>query len=229
VAGGNVAVEGCLRSLQEAWALAGSDLSAEALALLLRTCAASVAAFRQRVPSTQVAWTGPRVEGSFLRATREVVREMLREAHRELLVVGYWIAARDDGQGIIEEIIASLAEAVGRGVTVTVVFDERLRPDGRDNRGVLRSTWPPDVTLPKILTWRLPSDDQNLKLHAKVLVTDRRDALVTSANLTSYAMDRNMEMGVRIVGRPAFDIARHFDLLIGSGVLEPYGNDRDLP
>ncbi|MFI4971360.1 MAG: DISARM system phospholipase D-like protein DrmC, partial [Hyphomicrobiales bacterium] len=201
VSGGNATVESCLRSLQEAWTVAGPDLSAEALALLLRTSVASVAAFRGQVPATQVVWTGPKVDGSFLRATREVVREIIRGARGDLLVVGYWITARDDGEGIIEELIASLGDAVGRGVTVTIIIDERVRPDGRDNRRILVSAWPAGVALPRILTWRLPADEQHLKLHAKVLVADQHDALVTSANLTSYAMDRNMEMGVRIVGR----------------------------
>jgi phosphatidylserine/phosphatidylglycerophosphate/cardiolipin synthase-like enzyme len=68
-----------------------------------------------------------------------------------------------------------------------------------------------------------------LKLHAKVLVADRRDALITSANLTSYALGRNMEMGVRIVGLPAFDIARHFDLLSSGGILEPYLENQGPP
>lgn len=229
VAEGNATVESHLRSLQEAWSAAGPDLSGQALALVLRTSVASVAAFRRQAPASQVVWTGPKVEGSFLRATREVVRELLRGAQAELLVVGYWIAARDDGEGIIEEVIASLAEAVTRGVVVSVVVDERVRPDGRDNRRILVSAWPISVALPKILTWRLPPGDQHLKLHAKVLVADRRDALVTSANLTSYAMDRNMEMGVRIVGHPAIDIARHFDLLEAHGVLEPYDDGRGPP
>lgn len=229
VAEGNATVESHLRSLQDAWSAAGADLSGPALALVLRTSVASVAAFRRKVPATQVVWTGPKVEGSFLRATREVVRELLRGARAELLVVGYWIAAQDDGQGIIEDVIASLADAVKRGVTVCVVVDEHVRADGRDNRRILLSAWPVGVTLPKILTWRLPPGEQHLKLHAKVLVADRRDALVTSANLTSYAMDRNMEMGARIVGHPAWDIARHFDLLASYGVLEPYGEERDLP
>jgi hypothetical protein len=222
VADGNASVETHLRSLQEAWSVVGTNISGSTLALLLRTSVASVAAFRLQAPTTQVVWTGPKVEGSFLRATREVVRELLREARAELLVVGYWIAARDDGEGIIEEVIVSLADAVTRGVAVSVVVDERVRLDGRDNRRVLVSVWPAGVTLPKILTWRLPPGDQHLKLHAKVLVADRRDALVTSANLTSYAMDRNMEMGARIVGHPAGDIAKHFDLLEAHGVLDPY-------
>ena len=229
VAEGNATVESHLRSLQEAWIAAGPDLSGPALALVLRTSMASVAAFRRQAPVSQVVWTGPKVEGSFLRATREVVRELLRGAQAELLVVGYWIAARDDGEGIIEEVIASLAEAVTRGVVVSVVVDERVRPDGRDNRRILVSAWPIGVALPKILTWRLPPGDQHLKLHAKVLVADRRDALVTSANLTSYAMDRNMEMGVRIIGNPTIDIARHFDFLEAHGVLEPYDEGRETP
>jgi phosphatidylserine/phosphatidylglycerophosphate/cardiolipin synthase-like enzyme len=73
-----------------------------------------------------------------------------------------------------------------------------------------------------MLTWRLPPNDEHLKLHAKVLVADHIDALVTSANLTSYAMDRNMEMGVRVLGAPAAAIAQHFRLLIARGILEPY-------
>ena len=229
VAGGNSTVEHHLRSLQKTWNAAGRDLSPATLALMLKASAASVAVFRRQVPSTQVAWTGPKVEGSFLRATREVVRELLRQARAELLVVGYWIAARDDGEGIIEEVIGLLADAIMRGVAVRIVFDERVRPDGKDNRGILLSAWPQGAILPKIVTWRLPADDQHLKLHAKVLVADRRDALVTSANLTSYAMDRNMEMGVRIIGHPAGDIAKHFDLLEAAGVLEPYGEERGLP
>jgi phosphatidylserine/phosphatidylglycerophosphate/cardiolipin synthase-like enzyme len=214
--------------LQKAWRLAGSDLSAEALALVLRASVASIATFRQRIPTTQVVWTGPKVDGSYLRATREVVREIIRGANAELLVVGYWIAAHDEREGVIEEVILSLADAVKRGVTVTIIADERVRGDGRDNRRILVSAWPTGISLPIILTWRLPPDDQHLKLHAKVLVADRRDALVTSANLTSYAMDRNMEMGVRIDGYRASDIARHFDLLVREGVLESYSRTRDM-
>jgi cardiolipin synthase A/B len=225
VAQGNPQLEGFIRSLQEAWRLADPRISGQAMALALRTSIAAATSVSRRIPDTQVVWTGPKVEGSFLRATREVVRELLRGARAELLVVGYWIAARDDGEGIIEELIASLADGVIRGVTVSVVMDERVRPDGRDNGRILKSIWPIAVTLPRLLTWRLPAADQHLKLHAKVLVADRTDALVTSANLTSYAMDRNMEMGVRIIGRPAADIAKHFDLLAAKGVIEPYRDD----
>jgi cardiolipin synthase len=229
VAGGNTAIENHLRTLQTTWRIIDPEVSGPSLALVLRTSMAAASATGQQAPVPQVVWTGPRVEGSFLRATREVVREILRAARQEILVVGYWIAARDDGEGIIEELIAAVADAIARGVKARVIVDERARPDGRDNRSILISAWPVGVPLPKILTWRLPAGDQHLKLHAKVLVADRSDALVTSANLTSYAMDRNMEMGVRVVGRPAMDIAAHFDLLEAQGVIERFDRQRQMP
>jgi phosphatidylserine/phosphatidylglycerophosphate/cardiolipin synthase-like enzyme len=156
------------------------------------------------------------------------VREILRDAQRDLLVIGYWIATRDEGEGIIEEVIASLATAVQRGVSLAVIVDERQRADGRDNRQVLVEAWPSVVSVPRILTWCLPPDDRHLKLHAKVLVADGKDALVTSANLTFYAMDRNMEMGVRVGGAPASSIAGHFHQLIETGVLKDYEQASDL-
>lgn len=224
VANGNVSIEQCLRVLLQAWNDVGDNLSGETLALLLRASVGAVEEFRKVVPTTQVVWTGPSVDGSYLRSTREVVRDIIRGATSELLVVGYWLAARDDGEGIIADVIEMLATAVRRKVSVTVVFDERVRADGRDNLQILVSIWPANSSLPEILTWKLPSTDRHVKLHAKVLVADRNDALITSANLTSYAMDRNMEMGARIIGRPAADIAGHFHLLADKGVLIPYGN-----
>ena len=222
LAGGSSVVEAYLRALQDLWSGESSALSAAALAVALRASVAAVVEWRRRQPVTQVVWTGPKIEGSFLRSTREVVRELLRGARNDLLVIGYWIAARDEGEGIIEEIIESVGEAVRRGVVVRVIIDERERIDGRNNRQVLLDAWPSEVPFPRIFTWRLPTSDRHLKLHAKVLVADRKDALVTSANLTSYAMDRNMEMGVRVVGAPASSIADHFHRLIDAGVLEEF-------
>lgn len=136
-------------------------------------------------------------------------------------MVGYWIAAAE-GDGVIEELLRLLADAVSRGIRVTVILDERKRPDGLDNRAVITSSWPAGIPLPQLFTWHLPIVERHLKLHAKVIVIDRRDALITSANLTAHAMVRNIEMGIRITGTPARDVANHFDFLITQGIIQPY-------
>ena len=227
LAGGNPTVETCICSLQDLWRTE-PELSGTALALALRSSVATAADYRSRISTTQVVWTGLKVEGSYVRSTREVVRELLRGAQRNILVVGYWIAGSDDGDGIINEFISSLVSAVRRGVSVIVIVDERRRADGTDNQRTLVTAWPAGIQFPRILTWRLPPDDRHLKLHAKVLIADGADVLVTSANLTFYAMDRNMEMGVRIVGQPAMAIASHFQRLIDTGVIEDFEHGKEL-
>lgn len=219
---GKARIELAIKTLQEHWRRELTTTAAESLAVALETAASAAALERSHSPQTQVVWTGPNVEGSHLRATREVVREIVRGARRELVIVGYWIATREDGEGIISELIALLSEAVSRGVAVTMVLDERQRVDGTDNRKVLLEIWPSATPVPRLLTWRLPADDRHLKLHAKVMLADDQDALVTSANLTWYAMDRNMEMGVRIQGEPASVIGQHLRLLAQQGVLQAF-------
>jgi phosphatidylserine/phosphatidylglycerophosphate/cardiolipin synthase-like enzyme len=103
-----------------------------------------------------------------------------------------------------------------------MVLDSGEKSYGKNNRDVLGDLWPSGKALPELLTWEVPESEKHLKLHAKVLVADRGDALVTSANLTMHALDRNMEMGVRVSGPAGQRIAHHFDLLRVKRVLVPF-------
>jgi phosphatidylserine/phosphatidylglycerophosphate/cardiolipin synthase-like enzyme len=55
------------------------------------------------------------------------------------------------------------------------------------------------------------------KMHAKVLVADARDALVSSANLTRHGFERNVELGLRVTGKPAGAVSDIFERLLISG------------
>jgi phosphatidylserine/phosphatidylglycerophosphate/cardiolipin synthase-like enzyme len=58
-------------------------------------------------------------------------------------------------------------------------------------------------------------------LHAKCAVADARLLFVSSANLTDYALNLNMELGVLIAGgsQPQTVMAQ-FDELIAQGILQ---------
>jgi phosphatidylserine/phosphatidylglycerophosphate/cardiolipin synthase-like enzyme len=103
-----------------------------------------------------------------------------------------------------------------------VVLDRAIKPGGESNHKLFHALWPRDVPLPLLYTWNPEVSDKYLKLHAKIIVADHNDALVTSANLTMHALDLNMEMGVRVKSSPASSIAEHFVLLIDHGVLKEY-------
>jgi phosphatidylserine/phosphatidylglycerophosphate/cardiolipin synthase-like enzyme len=68
-------------------------------------------------------------------------------------------------------------------------------------------------------TREVTADEKYGSLHAKIAVSDNQ-LYITSANLTEYAMNLNMEMGVLLTGGKLLEQARyHFDDLIASGVL----------
>lgn len=224
IAKGSTIADAVIRRLQTSWLGEAPELNGLAISVALRASAEAAELTRRQAAEFEVVWTGPKTENGHLRSTREVVRELLRSAQSELLIVGYWIAGKEDG--VVHDLVGMLAGAMRRGVVVTFVVDERVRRDGADNLSVLRSLWPADVWPPQVLTWRLPVGDGHLKLHAKVVIADKKDALVTSANLTSYGLGRNMELGVRIRGVPAAAIAGHFQALSLRGTLESYEQSR---
>ena len=56
-------------------------------------------------------------------------------------------------------------------------------------------------------------------MHVKCLIADRRLALISSANLTDYALEANMELGLLVGGVIPGRLAAHFDQLVLRGEL----------
>jgi phosphatidylserine/phosphatidylglycerophosphate/cardiolipin synthase-like enzyme len=48
----------------------------------------------------------------------------------------------------------------------------------------------------------------------KCLIADRKEAFVSSANLTDYALEMNMELGLLVHGVLTSRLAEHFNQLI---------------
>jgi phosphatidylserine/phosphatidylglycerophosphate/cardiolipin synthase-like enzyme len=57
-------------------------------------------------------------------------------------------------------------------------------------------------------------------MHAKCLLVDASDLLVTSANFTFHGLQGNVEIGVRLRGAPAAEARKIFSHLVESRVLE---------
>jgi phosphatidylserine/phosphatidylglycerophosphate/cardiolipin synthase-like enzyme len=113
-------------------------------------------------------------------------------------------------------IIELLGEASRRRAVVTMILHH---DDAAQNRANLLAAWDSQAVKPRLLTWDPPPEFPYTKLHAKTLVVDRLEALVTSANLTLHGLQANLELGLRVRGPQAHAIALRFDHLIGSGVL----------
>ncbi len=133
-------------------------------------------------------WTGPESGAGHGRLTLAVVADLIAEAQQELLLVSYATVPSDD-------IRHALDDAVGRGVVVTLLLERQ------EDNPKFHGHGEPFPSLPaRRLTWPATARPADASMHAKVLVVDRRTALVGSANLTGYALERNLECGVLIRG-----------------------------
>ncbi len=226
------ALKGCsgehkLRAFLRAWGSCAPDLNAGNVTATVKSALACYQLAEGRAHTVDTVWTGPEVPGSEVRRTQAVVSEIVASAQRELLIVGYWLVASTTQ---IRVLIDQLRQKARSGVQVRFVFDPGEKAKGADNFTALNQHWPPDLEeAPRsVFTWSddlvkatsKGGDHYDRKLHAKVIVADRHDALVTSANLTRAGLLENLEMGLRIQGPMAAAVVRHFELLINSGILK---------
>lgn len=190
-----------------------------ALAAALRAAADAVDRVRAS-QAVEVVWTGPATPEVPVRLTPEVLAEVIATARGSLILVSF--AAYK-----VAEVNAALADAAARGVDVRLVL-ETGEADGGNLKGpgapaafaelagkVTLYEWPLSQRPP------LPGGKHG-SMHAKAALADEHTALVTSGNLTAYAMTANMELGLLIRGGPVpRRLARHFRQLMMDGVLTP--------
>lgn len=204
--------------LASAWESAAS-VDGVGLATALR--AAQAAAETERLAETvELVWTGPKSTQVAVAMNAEALGEVLDAADSRLLVVSYATYQ-------MPQLLEKLASAVDRGVAVDLVLefhgDRADQPQtwdpvkglgGKLPDGVRVYEWP--VELREMTEWGKVG-----YLHVKCAVADGRQAFVSSANLTVYAMEMNMELGVVVRGGEVPGrIARHFAALIDEGILQ---------
>ncbi len=201
--------------------------SAAQMSTMLDAIAEAKAQGLQSREEFELVLSGPEIPGMPTADTAAVVRSMIESAHDEILLVGY---AVHNGKRLFEPLAQRMRARpslnvrfcldIARKFTDTSLASEIVRRFGRDFR---ERHWPwPDLPEvfhdPRALA-DTPKD--RASLHAKCVVVDRKQALVTSANFTQAAQERNLEIGV-LVRDPAFvnRLAGLFDVLIATGTLQ---------
>jgi phosphatidylserine/phosphatidylglycerophosphate/cardiolipin synthase-like enzyme len=139
--------------------------------------------------------------------------ELINEAQNSLLIVSYVTLAAG-------EIYESLNAAIDRSIDVWILLESSKAFGGcldDDQVSEMRR----HVPSAKYFRWRDRAEEfVGGRVHAKVFVADRSRALITSANLTGNAMEKNMEAGILVDGgRLPTLVADHFEELISNGVL----------
>ncbi|WP_433784627.1 DISARM system phospholipase D-like protein DrmC [Actinomycetospora sp. CA-101289] len=155
-----------------------------------------------------VVWSGPSSGVTVHRLTSATVADLINEARREVVLVSYAMHSEPS-------VGTALEAASARSVDITLLA-ERAADNPRFDGGAPAFSGIPATRL----AWPGACREDGAALHAKVLVIDEQTVLIGSANLTQYAMHRNLECGVvirdRAVGRT---VVAHLVGLRGRGVL----------
>ncbi len=145
--------------------------------------------------------------GGGTRAIENALLTLIGSAEHELALAVYSMTPGPD------RLWASLGRALDSGIRCTLIVD-RL-----DEQNPQMREWIRDVSRRHTDTLRVADfrgEDDNDHLHAKIVVADRRRAIVGSANLTAHGLLLAHELALSIEGPAADDIAGRMDLLARS-------------
>ena len=199
------------------WHATAPEISGDSLALALLV-AAHATQQAQHSLSLELVWTGPDSHIIPLRRTDQALIQIINEARQKLTIVSFAVYKATS-------IMHALVQAARRGVVITLCLETPDASEGKIAFDTIRALGTDVAQHAQLVVWphdQRPHspDGKHGSLHAKVAVADSQALLISSANLTEYAMTLNMEMGVLVRGGelPA-KVDAHFARLIEQGVL----------
>lgn len=186
----------------------------------------SIHTVQSSIPQPDLVWSGPEVPGLHARTTSRVFEELIGAAKHRIWASTY---AFFDGPKAFQQFAARMDALPDLRVTLLLNI-QRRRGDTTPADHLVRAfadhfwsaAWPgtakPEVYYdPRSLELNGPQG----VLHAKALVVDDEAVLITSANLTEAAFERNIELGLLLRDQAlAKSVARHFQILIDQQFLQ---------
>jgi phosphatidylserine/phosphatidylglycerophosphate/cardiolipin synthase-like enzyme len=192
------------------------ELSPSSLAFALQA-ASEVDEHHRSREEVQVIWTGPDLSGLPFRRTEQALLELVTSARQSLLIVAF--AAYK-----IPELVKAINTSATSGVEVICVFES---PEASEGKICFSATKQLGLCAAvRTLVWpfsKRPKDQRGKhgSLHAKCAVVDNKLLFLSSANLTEFAFNLNMESGVLIrCWELPLAVERHFRALISNGNLQ---------
>jgi phosphatidylserine/phosphatidylglycerophosphate/cardiolipin synthase-like enzyme len=173
----------------------------------------------RRAQHLELVWTGPDSQVIPLRRTDQALLQLINDATQELHIVSFAVYKP-------QAITQALVEAAQRDVSIAIYLETPDASEGKITFDTIKSLGGDIAQHARIYIWPLEQRTQSESghhgsLHAKVAVADGQTMLISSANLTEYAMTLNMEMGLLVRGGPlSGQVQQHLSRLVEKGVFE---------
>lgn len=142
---------------------------------------------KQKNENAELAITAPPSFRLKARKIIDVVEDMLKNASRSITLTGYAVS------DYFTEMLDTIILQSQKGVYVRLYLNDYEKQKKQLKRLMdLRSKFL------RVYDYQKHSDDAMSALHAKTIVVDEKEILVSSANLSYHGMEGNIEMGIRL-------------------------------
>lgn len=211
------AVRNNMRQFVKNWEKIKDAPSPHEMALLLTSVAVALK-YQQDKQSIELIWTGPKSRYIPLRRTDQALIELINSAKQRITIVSFAVYKA-------KNILTALEKAAKRGVEINIIVESPDSGEGKIAHDTIASLGSALKTMARIFIWPLTKREispngKHGSLHAKVAIGDSTHLYISSANLTEYAMNLNMEMGILLIGgNLSANVQSHFDELIVDGTL----------
>lgn len=200
------------------------DCSADEMAGILNGVAHGHLSEKAR-EQVQLVWTGPDLNLVPVRRSEQVLLDLINSAHNSLFLVSFVLVN-------IPAVEEAIRQALERGVDVRMLLESEDKEGSSGFRDTIKRLQS-DIPGLTLYVWprekRESTEGGFARVHAKCVVADKEYAFLTSANLTSAALDKNIEMGVRILGgNIPPTIYQQFIGMIRAKEITPYAANRYL-
>ena len=200
------------------WQTHAPDVSPESVAMGMLT-AAQVEAHYRNYQQLELVWTGPDSQIIPLRRTDQALLQLINEAQHNLHIVSFAVYKA-------QTITRALVKAARRNVTISIYLETPSASEGKITFDTIGALGHEIAHHARIYVWPLEkrevtADGRHGSLHAKIALADGRVMLISSANLTEYAMTLNMEMGILVRGGALpGQVQTHLIRLVEQGAFE---------
>jgi cardiolipin synthase len=200
-----------IEQLKAAWW--DTNVSSNELAAMLMSASHTYNKLNEE-QTIELVWTGPTTPFVSARRTEQALLQVLKSAREALFITSF--VAYD-----VSSIVKALNALIERDVRVSMLLESSHDHGGSmsiDVIGKMRELVPGAM----LYAWTNKTGPYLAgRVHAKVVLADSHCCFITSANLTGFAMEKNMEAGILINGGriPAL-LNRHLNAFIDLKLIE---------
>lgn len=182
-----------LSKILDCWIQETSNRAFFELALAVRSSFKTLEMARKSL--VELVWTGPKPFPP-LRRTDQALLELINTAEKRLVLVSFAVYK-------VQAVLDAVENAIMRNVNVIICLEGADSSLGKISFSGIKAFSSSIFHLATFYCWPienrpLTEDGKHGSLHAKLAVADREKVFISSANLTEYAMDLNIEMGLLV-------------------------------